>query len=297
MSDLLIYSDDPAPVAPVAAFTADKVSGTAPLTVQLTDQSTNTPTSWSWDFDNDGTVDSTAQNPSHTYTAAGTYTVKLTASNGAGSDEEVKTDYVTVTAPTMDVLYDGTVVLTPGATFDKTAHNSGTSYTISRTTPLGALDAAGTSGGFTCDVTDKNYGTSGALLLDNVGSYVYVKGGSKWYAYVNDAYKDGYNNAAGALNLIELADGDRVEFYFAGGIADANDLDAVKAAATAAVKTVASIEEPPPPPVAPVAAFTADKVSGTAPLTVQLTDQSTNIPDILELGFRGTGWSSTLPAG
>ncbi len=70
---------------------------------------------------------------------------------------------------------------------------------------------------------------------------MYVKGGSKWYAYVNDAYKDGYNNAAGALNLIELADGDRVEFYFAGGIADANDLDAVKAAATAAVKTVASI--------------------------------------------------------
>ncbi len=96
---------------------------------------------------NDGTVDSTAQNPSHTYTAAGTYTVKLTASNGAGSDEEVKTDYVTVTAPTMDVLYDGTVVLTPGATFDKTAYNSGTSYTISRTTPLGALDAAGLRAG------------------------------------------------------------------------------------------------------------------------------------------------------
>ena len=56
--------------------------------------------------------------------------------------------------------------------------------------------------------------------------------------YVNDVYKDGYNNPSGALNLIELVNGDRVEFYYADGIEDPTDFSAVKAAASAAVKTI-----------------------------------------------------------
>ncbi|MEA2034874.1 MAG: type IV pilin, partial [Euryarchaeota archaeon] len=48
----------PTPVpAPVADFTANTTSGTAPLAVQFTDTSTNSPTSWAWDVDNDGVVD------------------------------------------------------------------------------------------------------------------------------------------------------------------------------------------------------------------------------------------------
>jgi len=35
---------------PVANFTGTPTSGTAPLTVNFTDQSTNTPTSWQWEF-------------------------------------------------------------------------------------------------------------------------------------------------------------------------------------------------------------------------------------------------------
>jgi PKD repeat protein len=84
---------------PVAGFAADAVTGTAPLTVAFTDQSANTPTSWAWDFDNNGIIDNTTRNPSYTYTAAGTYTVKLTAANAAGSDEETKTGYITVQDP------------------------------------------------------------------------------------------------------------------------------------------------------------------------------------------------------
>jgi PKD repeat protein len=85
--------------APVAAFSASPVSGTTPLRVQFTDQSTGGPTGWAWDFDNDGTVDSTQQNPSYTYTAAGTYAVKLTATNDIGSDDEVRAGSIAVTAP------------------------------------------------------------------------------------------------------------------------------------------------------------------------------------------------------
>ena len=66
-------------ITPVAAFSATPTSGPAPLSVTFSDASTNQPTSWAWDFQNDGSVDSTAQNPVFTYNTAGTYSVKLTA--------------------------------------------------------------------------------------------------------------------------------------------------------------------------------------------------------------------------
>ena len=86
---------------PTANFTATPTSGLAPLPVQFNDTSTNNPTAWSWDFGDSAT--SLDQNPSHTYTADGTYTVTLTATNGVGSDPEVKTGYIVVGAvPTAD---------------------------------------------------------------------------------------------------------------------------------------------------------------------------------------------------
>ena len=84
------------PVAPVANFNAAPTSGTGSLTVQFTDTSTNTPTQWAWDFQNNGSIDSNAQNPTFTYSTPGTYTVKLTASNGGGPDDEIKTNLITV---------------------------------------------------------------------------------------------------------------------------------------------------------------------------------------------------------
>ncbi|MBI2919337.1 MAG: PKD domain-containing protein [Chloroflexi bacterium] len=55
-----------------------------PAAVTFTDTSAGAPTSWLWDF-GDG-VTSNAQNPTHTYNAAGNYTVTLTAANLGGSD-------------------------------------------------------------------------------------------------------------------------------------------------------------------------------------------------------------------
>jgi PKD repeat protein len=82
------------PQPPVANFSGNPTSGTAPLTVYFTDTSTGSPTSWSWTFGDGGT--STAQNPSHTYTSVGSKTVSLTATNAYGSDNETKTNYITV---------------------------------------------------------------------------------------------------------------------------------------------------------------------------------------------------------
>lgn len=79
---------------PVAAFSANPVSGNAPLSVQFTDASTGAPTKWFWSF-GDRTF-STQQNPPHTYTRAGKYTVSLTATNANGGDIETKYGLITV---------------------------------------------------------------------------------------------------------------------------------------------------------------------------------------------------------
>ena len=91
-----------------ASFTSDVTSGQVPLTVQFTDTSTGSPVSWSWDFDNDGNVDSNEQNPVFTYSDVGTYTVKLTVSDGTNTDEVVKSDYITVSC--IDVSVSSYVV-------------------------------------------------------------------------------------------------------------------------------------------------------------------------------------------
>ena len=79
----------PGPTAPTASFTATPTSGTAPLTVDFTDTSTGSPTSWDWNF-GDGST-STSRNPSHTYSAAGTYSARLTATNAEGSSSTTRT--------------------------------------------------------------------------------------------------------------------------------------------------------------------------------------------------------------
>jgi PKD repeat protein len=80
---------------PVANFVGSPVSGKAPLTVTFTDKSTGSPTKWKWSF-GDGTS-STAKNPTHRYSKAGSYTIKFTAVNAAGSSTKTKSSYVKVT--------------------------------------------------------------------------------------------------------------------------------------------------------------------------------------------------------
>jgi PKD repeat protein len=71
---------------PVADFIAVPEEGTAPLAVGLYDLSSNDPSSWEWDFESDGTIDSTLQNPTHVFSSPGTYLVRLVVSNPGGSD-------------------------------------------------------------------------------------------------------------------------------------------------------------------------------------------------------------------
>ena len=89
IADGIIVND-----GPICNFTANIVSGTAPVTINFSDQSTNNPTNWKWGF-GEGTT-STLQNPSITYNSDGNYTVSLIVSNENGSDTLTKYNYIVV---------------------------------------------------------------------------------------------------------------------------------------------------------------------------------------------------------
>jgi hypothetical protein len=79
---------------PVADFSVNITSATAPVAVAFTDTSTGSPTSWIWDL-GDGT-NSTVQNPVYTYTNPGKYNVSLIVTNVHGNNSKSKTDYIVV---------------------------------------------------------------------------------------------------------------------------------------------------------------------------------------------------------
>jgi gliding motility-associated-like protein len=94
---------------PTADFSNNKNEGCAPLCVDFTDLSVNLngPVSgWEWDF-GDNTALSNVTNPTHCYTVAGTYTVKLKASsNLTCADEKIKTNLIIVhPVPIADFRY------------------------------------------------------------------------------------------------------------------------------------------------------------------------------------------------
>lgn len=88
---------------PMPNFTGTPLTGTVPVTVTFTDTSTGAITDWLWDF-GDGTT-STLQNPAHTYTSAGTYTVILTANGPGGSASKTQNNYLTYSPPTSTSEY------------------------------------------------------------------------------------------------------------------------------------------------------------------------------------------------
>lgn len=110
------------PQPPVAAFTANDLDICQGQFVNFTDQSTNGPTSWSWNFGGGGSpATSSVQNPSNIlFNTAGTYTVTLTASNFSGTSTSTQTIVVNplpsasiTTTPANNSLSNGSATATP----------------------------------------------------------------------------------------------------------------------------------------------------------------------------------------
>jgi PKD repeat protein len=96
-SGVLTQGFEITPPPPVPDFKAEPTQGTAPLTVQFTDLSSNNPFIWAWNF-GDGTsaAGPDQKNPVHTYQSPGIYNVILLATNSGGSAQAMKKSYIIV---------------------------------------------------------------------------------------------------------------------------------------------------------------------------------------------------------
>lgn len=97
----------------IVSFTGTPTNGDAPLSVQFTDQSTNTGANidaWHWDF-GDGSF-SAQQNPQHIYASPGNYTVSLQIDAAGYSTSFTRENYITaLQALVADFTADTTVSL------------------------------------------------------------------------------------------------------------------------------------------------------------------------------------------
>lgn len=84
-----------------ADFKGDQTTGKAPFQVAFSDMSAGSPGEWLWDF-GDGIQD-TRQNPSHTYTIPGQYTVSLSITGPSGSDRKTRLGYIRVQTSDTDI--------------------------------------------------------------------------------------------------------------------------------------------------------------------------------------------------
>ena len=97
------------PPAPVAAFGVPTGNLLAQEAIIFTNTSTGTDVSYQWDF-GDGAA-SSEKSPTHTYIAAGSYTVKLTATNSGGSNSTTKTITVVSATSLYTKVYINKVVI------------------------------------------------------------------------------------------------------------------------------------------------------------------------------------------
>jgi PKD repeat protein len=82
--------------SPIANFSIPQGTACQNTSVQYSDQSQNTPTSWQWSFPGGNPSSSTQQNPNIQYSLPGTYSVTLITGNAAGYDTIIKSNFITI---------------------------------------------------------------------------------------------------------------------------------------------------------------------------------------------------------
>ena len=291
--------------APVADFTANVTAGEAPLAVQFTDLSTNA-TAWAW---NSGDVATSAeQNPVHTYTAAGVYTVNLTVTNDFGSDTEVKTNYITVTEPDTPVAdFTGTPTTGDAPLEVRFADNStgkpvqwlwefGDGRIATTKNPITTYRQPDT---YTVNLT-ATYG-DGSSSRSTKADYITVTRPNPVASFTADQAS---GNADLPVQFTDTSTGSPTSWSWNFGdgatSTDQNPAHTYTTAGTYTVTLEVSRDGGPASTkteqidVKPVAGFTAGTTRGYAPFAVQFTDASTGNPDTHSWDF-GDGATSSDP--
>ncbi|WP_321431228.1 PKD domain-containing protein [uncultured Methanolobus sp.] len=290
-------------VTPVANFSANVTSGTVPLSVNFTDLSTNSPTSWFWDFGDDS--NSTVQNPIHTYTSAGTYNVSLNATNIGGSNISTQLSYITVAVtPVANFSANVTSGAVPlSVNFTDLSTNSPTSWFWNFGDGANSTDQSPThiytsAGTYNVSLNATNVGgsnvstqlsyittavtpvanfsanvTSGEIPLSVNFTDRSLNSPTSWYWDFGDGTNSTDQNAthtyasAGTYNVSLNATN-------VGGSNVSTELSYITAY------------------IVPVSNFSANVTEGAVPLTVNFTDHSLNSPDSWKWDF-GDGNNST----
>ncbi|MGY3090453.1 PKD repeat protein [Hymenobacter sp. UYAg731] len=276
--------------APVAAFTTSGTT-TCSGTVQFTDASQNLPTSWLWTF-GDGTT-STLQNPSHTYSTAGTYAVTLRATNAVGNS----------TSAAAAITYNPTVPLAASCSPQTT--NYFANYGIIRFR-LGTIDNTSADGSagyqdFTCPQrTELIAGVSNQMIITTGGVNphdirVYLDLNNNGVFATSELVYTGLNTASpGATTTLTLPTGTTLNQPLRLRIiADAigNTAGPCVSPVSGQVEDYTVVARPNTLP--PIINFSSNYVAGGCVNPIQFTDLTTNLPTSWLWSF-GDGTTSTL---
>jgi len=175
-------SNDP----PVAIFSANPLSGSAPLTVIFVSSSTNT-TTHDWDFNGDGVLDASGTSVSYTYNDAGSYTVTLTATGPNGVDTLTRTNYVTVSPSPPIALFSANTTTgkkdlrveftNESIRYSSSSWNFGDGNSSSDTNPIHTYTTSGTfdvSLSVTGDAGTDTFTSAGLVIVEDVQTPAFV---------------------------------------------------------------------------------------------------------------------------
>ncbi|MBL8163235.1 MAG: PKD domain-containing protein [Anaerolineae bacterium] len=278
-----VTAEDTSIPAPDAVFTAAPASGNAPLDVQFTSASTGQITSYSWDF-GDGST-STETNPRHRFDRAGTYTVRLTVVGPGGQDNAQQTISVTQQANAPVASFRATPLsgnVPLNVRFENTSSGSITSYswdfgdgqTSAEQSPSHNYTVAGTytvkltvSGpGGTSEAT----GTITATQPVTAPTAAFAADPTTGEAPLTVVFRN-QSTGQGLSNAWDFGDGQTSTETSPTHIFNAVGRYEVKLTVTnsAGSSTATAVIQVSDRPVAPVASFTANPPSGDAPLNVQ----------------------------
>ncbi len=270
--------------APIADFIADNTSVDAGGSVTFSDQSSNSPVSWYWEFDGGSPATSTAKNPKVTYANANSYKVKLTVTNPGGSNTKIKENYVQVNPVIVVPSYcssNGTASAEwiAGVKVDSKSHNSG----------------AGDYEDFTSTIFTMETGKTYPVAL--TPGFVSRSGFEYWSVWI-DLNNDFDFDDAGEMVFSSNKSRNAVSGYITipGGMSATTTRMRVSMASQAPEACgyigdgevedyTVKITEPVPQP--PVADFTSNYSSVQVGGSVSFTDLSLNEPDQYQWTFEG----------
>jgi PKD repeat protein len=269
---------------PVADFTGTPTIVQVGSSVTFTDQSSNTPTSWSWSFPGGTPSSSTVQNPTVTYNTVGTYSVTLTVTNSAGNDTITKTNYITVqqvvitycTSQGNNQNYEYIAGVQVGSLNNTSGASGYTDYTAMTAN----LTAGGTAGvSLTPGFVSSSYTEYWKIWIDYNGDGDFVDSGEEVFSGSGSSVVNGsFSVPASASGTVTRM---RVSMKYGSAPTSCESFTYGEVEDYTVSITGGTV-------LPPVAEFTASATTITVGDSISFTDQSTNNP---------TSWSWSFPGG